>query len=192
MHPTRGTHGACCVIFTKKKRKFYLQRQGRTLEILLNASSLVNLVIVFGWPKSSFGFFCTILPKALNQLFGQSSIIRPCVLINPRFPYCACYMDKYMAYTKSSILNGIFSSDQGWGNCFKMGKINMSIESVCHPAISSSVVPFSSCPQSLSASESFPMSHHFMANRWGNSGNGVRLYFSGLQNHCRWCLQPWN
>ena len=23
-----------------------------------------------------------------------------------------------------------------------------------------------------------------MGNRWGNS---VRLYFSGLQNHCRWC-----
>ena len=28
----------------------------------------------------------------------------------------------------------------------------------CHPAISSSIVPFSSCPQSLPASESFPMS----------------------------------
>ena len=28
--------------------------------------------------------------------------------------------------------------------------------------------------------------HHFMANRWGNSGNSVRLYFGGLQNHCRW------
>ena len=28
-------------------------------------------------------------------------------------------------------------------------------------------------------------SHHFMANRWGNSGNSVRLYFGGLQNHCR-------
>ena len=26
-------------------------------------------------------------------------------------------------------------------------------------------------------------SHHFMANRWGNSD---RLYFWGLQNHCRW------
>ena len=26
-------------------------------------------------------------------------------------------------------------------------------------------------------------SHHFMGNRWGNSGNSVRLYFSGLQNH---------
>ena len=25
-----------------------------------------------------------------------------------------------------------------------------------------------------------------MANRWGNSGNSDRLYFWGLQNHCRW------
>ena len=29
-------------------------------------------------------------------------------------------------------------------------------------------------------------SHHFMANRWGNSRNSERLYFGGLQNHCRW------
>ena len=35
-------------------------------------------------------------------------------------------------------------------------------------------------------------SHHFMANRWGNNGNSYRLYFLGLQNHCRWWLQPWN
>ena len=28
------------------------------------------------------------------------------------------------------------------------------------------------------------------ANRWGNSGNTDRLYFGGLQNHCRWLLQP--
>ena len=27
---------------------------------------------------------------------------------------------------------------------------------------------------------------HFMANRWGNNGNSDRLYFLGLQNHCRW------
>ena len=31
----------------------------------------------------------------------------------------------------------------------------------CHPAISSPVIPFSSCPQSLPASESFPMSQLF-------------------------------
>ena len=29
-------------------------------------------------------------------------------------------------------------------------------------------------------------SHHFMGNRWGNSGNSVRLYFFRLQNHFRW------
>ena len=29
-------------------------------------------------------------------------------------------------------------------------------------------------------------SHHFMGNRWGSSGNSVRVYFGGLQNHCRW------
>ena len=36
----------------------------------------------------------------------------------------------------------------------------------CHPAILSSVIPFSSCPQSLPASESFPMSQLFA---WGGS-----------------------
>ena len=29
-------------------------------------------------------------------------------------------------------------------------------------------------------------SYHFMVNRWGNSGNSDKLYFFGLQNHCRW------
>ena len=40
----------------------------------------------------------------------------------------------------------------------------------CHPAISSSVVPFSSCPQSLLASESFPVSQLFT---WGGQSTGV-------------------
>ena len=39
----------------------------------------------------------------------------------------------------------------------------------CHPAISSSVVPFSSCPQSLPASESFPMTQLFA---WGGQSIG--------------------
>ena len=29
-------------------------------------------------------------------------------------------------------------------------------------------------------------SHFFKANRWGNNENSDRLYFCGLQNHCRW------
>ena len=31
-----------------------------------------------------------------------------------------------------------------------------------------------------------------MTNRWRNSENSERLYFLGLQNHCKWWLQPWN
>ena len=40
----------------------------------------------------------------------------------------------------------------------------------CHPAISSSFIPFSSCPQSLPATESFPMSQLFT---WGGQSTGV-------------------
>ena len=45
----------------------------------------------------------------------------------------------------------------------------------CHPAISSSVVPFSSCPQSLPASESFPISQLFA---WGGQSIGVSAWTS--------------
>ena len=47
----------------------------------------------------------------------------------------------------------------------------------CHPAISSFVVPFSSCPQSLPASESFPMSQLFA---WGGQSTGVSASASFL------------
>ena len=47
----------------------------------------------------------------------------------------------------------------------------------CHPAISSSVVPFSSCPQSLPASGSFPMSQLFA---WGGQSVGVSASASVL------------
>ena len=47
----------------------------------------------------------------------------------------------------------------------------------CHPAISSSVVPFSSCPQSLPASESFPMSQLFA---WSGQTTGVSALTSFL------------
>ena len=47
----------------------------------------------------------------------------------------------------------------------------------CHPATSSSVVPFSSCPQSLPASGSFPMSQLFA---WGGQSIGVSALASVL------------
>ena len=47
----------------------------------------------------------------------------------------------------------------------------------CHPAISSSVVPFSSCPQFFPASESFPVSQLFT---WGGQSTGVSALASFL------------
>ena len=47
----------------------------------------------------------------------------------------------------------------------------------CNPAILSSVIPFSSCPQSLPASESFPMSQLFA---WGGQSTGASALASFL------------
>ena len=59
----------------------------------------------------------------------------------------------------------------------------------CHPAISSSVIPFSSCPQSLPASESFPMSQLFS---WGGQSTGVSALTSFLPKKSQgWSPSEW-
>ena len=59
----------------------------------------------------------------------------------------------------------------------------------CHPAISSSVVPFSYCPQSLPASGSFPMSQLFT---WGGQSTGVSAWASVLpMNTQDWSPLGW-
>ena len=59
----------------------------------------------------------------------------------------------------------------------------------CHLAISSSVVPFSSCPQSLPAIESFPMSQLFT---WGGQSTGVSALASFLPKKSQgWSPSKW-
>ena len=59
----------------------------------------------------------------------------------------------------------------------------------CHPAISSLVVPFFSCPQSLPASESFPMSQLFA---WGSQSTGVSVLASFLPTNTQnWSSLEW-
>ena len=58
-----------------------------------------------------------------------------------------------------------------------------------HPAISFSVIPFSSCPQSLPASESFPMSQPFA---WGDQSTGVSALASFLPKNTQdWSPLEW-
>ena len=56
----------------------------------------------------------------------------------------------------------------------------------CHPVISSSVVPFSSCPESLPVSGSFPMSQLFA---WGGQSIGVSA--SAPMNTQDWSPSEW-
>ena len=59
----------------------------------------------------------------------------------------------------------------------------------CHPAITSSVIPFSSCPQSLPASGSFPMSQLFA---WGGQSPGVSASASVLPMNIQdWSPSEW-
>ena len=59
----------------------------------------------------------------------------------------------------------------------------------CHPAISSSVIHFSSCPESLPASGSFPMSQLFV---WGGQSIGVSALASVLPKNTQdWSLLGW-
>ena len=76
------------------------------------------------------------------------------------------------------------SSEKGWAPC----------RGCCSDTLLIQMIYFYSfLPWKHSENEDHGIrSHHFMANKWGNSGNSVRLYFWGLQNHCRWWLQPWN
>ena len=81
----------------------------------------------------------------------MSDSLRPCGLQHTRLP---CPSPTPRAYSNSCALSR-------W----------------CHPTISSSVVPFSSCPQSLPASGSFPMSQLFT---WGGQSIGVSALASVL------------
>ena len=58
----------------------------------------------------------------------------------------------------------------------------------CHPAISSSVVPFSSCLQSLPASESFPMNQLFT---WGGQRTGISALASFLPKKSQGWSSEW-
>ena len=59
----------------------------------------------------------------------------------------------------------------------------------CHPTISSSVIPFSSCPQSLPALESFPVSQLFA---WGGQSIGVSAIESVLPKNTQdWSPLKW-
>ena len=84
-------------------------------------------------------------------------------------------------------------TEHTWLPCPSLSTIvcsnSCSLSQWCHPTISSSVIPFSSCPQSFPASGSFPMSQFFAS---GGQSIGVSASASvlpmNIQNWCLWGL----
>ena len=66
----------------------------------------------------------------------------------------------------------------GWEDPLKEGMAT-------HSSILASRISWSLVGHSPWGSKELDMTE-FMANRWGNNGKSDRLYFLGLQNHCRW------
>ena len=77
-----------------------------------------------------------------------------------------------------------------WGSGAQERVLNLCrVLKLCSTAISSYIVPFSSCPQSLPASESFPMSHLFA---WGGQSTGVSASASFLPRKSQgWSPSEW-
>ena len=118
---------------------------------------------VLSGPSCRLGFYCTLWLFSRSSVQFSSSVmsdsLRPHELQHAR-PPCP------------SPTPGVYSNSHPSSRW-------------CHPAISSSVVPFSSWPQSIPASGSFPMSQLFA---WGGQSTGVSALASFLPKN----TQDWS
>ena len=143
--------------------------------------------ILLGWQESLFAFFLKMVWKNLNKLLGQPNILcfnylYPCMILSVQYS-CSVVFNS-LRHRESQHARppcplptpGVYSN-----LCTSSRK--------CHPAISSSIVPFSSCLQSLPASGSFPMSQLFA---WGGQSFGVSASASVLpMNTQDWSPLRW-
>ena len=124
------------------------------------------------------------IDAVLNSFFGdlpQGLYLRAGVLSSP-----ACLVNIQRSFSPVQLLSCVWLFVIPWSQHARPpcpsptpGVYSNSCPSSqwCHPAISSSVVPFSSCPQSLPASRSFPTSQLFS---WGGQSIGVSASASVL------------
>ena len=107
---------------------------------------------------------------------GRAGMFLACLsrIWNLRSNSVTFFCDNSYPWNNSPLLHWVPPFPSAWSG------LDVSVSIVCTPSV----------PQHLKVP--LILSHPFMANRWGNSGNSVRFYFGGLQNHCRWWLQPWN
>ena len=107
------------------------------------------------------------------------------------YPYCVSVQFSSVAQSCLTLCDPMNPSTPGLPVHHQLLEFTHSCPSSrwCHPAISSSVVPFSSCPQSLPAAGSFPMSQLFA---WGGQSTGVSALASSLSKKSQgWSPSEW-
>ena len=136
----------------------------------------LRFLVSKSWP---FFFLCSpgrFIPKVWKCLFIYLSFVKKLIL----------FLASLCSISSVQLLNRVWLFAAPWITACQ-GSLSITNSRVhpnscalswwCRPAISSSVDSFSSCPQSLPASESFPMSQLFT---WGGQSIGVSASASVL------------
>ena len=155
--------------YIKHKFSIHLSPQPLRTSLPLSASMNVPVLNVFlKWKHTIFVLLC--LTFSLINVFFSHSVQFSCLVVSDSL---GPHELQYARPPCPSPTPGVHSN-----SCPSSRR--------CHPAISSSVIPFSSCPQSLPASESFPISQLFS---WGGQSTGLShsvmsksLWSHGLQH----------
>ena len=175
--------------------------------IILSAQ-LIKLLLNLWWKISFKWIIYIVYAEIITKAFFRFCVLKllshgHIFLITLRIPYSISdLLDRY--------INGVFSSvqfshsvvsDSLWPHESQhtrplcpsptpgVHSDSRPLSRWCHPAISSSVVPFSSCPQSLPASGSFSVSQLFS---WGGQSTGVSALESFLPKNTQdWSPLEW-
>ena len=140
------------------------------------------------WKRSTLGF----LWKEWRQSWNSSTLATSC---EESSPMSQLFTWGGQSTGVSALASVLPKKSQGWSPSEWTGWISLQSKGLSR-AFSNTTVQshrfFGAQPSSQSNSQHSEnedhgiKSHHSMGSRWGNSGNSVRLYFWGLQNHCRW------
>ena len=148
------------------------------LNIYLGVELLSHMVILYltFWGTTKL-FFTAAAPFYIPQAICKCSSFSPILL----FFFCYIHLTGYEVDT----------------HCFDFHLPNNKMSNIFICLFSACVCSLEKCLFESSACFFWPgllgiWFYHFMACRRGKSGSSDRFYFLGLQNHCRWWLQPWN
>ena len=143
---------------------------------MTNTEFKIGVGYFVGWDKKSVWIYTKLLVKFSFLDYGKFRGILICYCV---YMYIRSDQIRSVAQSCLTLCAPMNRSTPGLPVHHQLPEFTETLPSSqwCHPAISSSVVPFSSCPESLPASESFPISQLFA---WGGQSTGASALASFL------------